>query len=220
MKTCTICSIEKEFNKFSKQKHGKFGYRANCKECARKEKLPGITDEFLLSRLCSLCGNALNSLTPYKIYCNDSCKQKHFRFTTLGSIIHTNRLKKRREKRKINREAINIKNRAKYDKNPGKYKAKHMRRIAQKLKSTLSGFDDEVAKIYEQCPKGSEVHHVIPLREYSHLVSGLHVPWNLIVLTTKEHDNAHNELRKQFGKPTREISTSYLANPLILLVLN
>ena len=35
MKTCTICKKEKEVDAFYHDKHGKYGYRAKCKECEK-----------------------------------------------------------------------------------------------------------------------------------------------------------------------------------------
>lgn len=36
MKTCTICSVEKELEEFLRDKHAPGGYRNQCKECLRK----------------------------------------------------------------------------------------------------------------------------------------------------------------------------------------
>ena len=70
--------------------------------------------------------------------------------------------------------------------NPGYYKAKKARRRALELDRTVGWSDDLVIKmIYEDCPKGYHVDHIIPLK--GEKVSGLHVAWNLQYLTAEEN---------------------------------
>jgi len=70
--------------------------------------------------------------------------------------------------------------------NKGKHLAKCARRRAALKNATPKWVDqNEITKIYENCPTGYHVDHVIPLN--SKIVSGLHVPWNLQYLTAKQN---------------------------------
>lgn len=55
-----------------------------------------------------------------------------------------------------------------------------------------SAFRAEILKIYQRVPEGCHVDHIIPLRGIDretgkHVVSGLHVPWNLQYLPAEEN---------------------------------
>jgi hypothetical protein len=77
--------------------------------------------------------------------------------------------------------------------NRGKYRAKVARRRAALKNATPKWVNyDEITKIYENCPSGYHVDHVIPLN--SKIVSGLHVPWNLQYLPAYENLSKGNRL--------------------------
>ena len=70
--------------------------------------------------------------------------------------------------------------------NAAKFAASSAKRRAVKSERTVGWTDDLVIKmIYEDCPKGYQVDHIIPLR--GEKVSGLHVAWNLQYLTAEEN---------------------------------
>lgn len=65
-------------------------------------------------------------------------------------------------------------------------------RRASKKKATLKGFDAEIKKIYSKCKELQKncaeklvVDHIIPLQHPD--VCGLHVPWNLQIISESEN---------------------------------
>lgn len=76
-----------------------------------------------------------------------------------------------------------------YDSMPGKRASRTAFYHAAKRKAMPVWLTEEqirdIERVYETCPKGYNVDHIVPLRGEN--VSGLHVAWNLQHLT--EHDN-------------------------------
>ena len=117
-----------------------------------------------------------------------------------------------------NKDIINIKAAARYkanpqpviDKavqwqknNPGKSNARSMRRIASKLKATPVWLDElmllYIEELYDKAVllrkitgKKYHVDHIVPLQGKN--VCGLHVPWNLQILTNSDNCSKRNKL--------------------------
>jgi hypothetical protein len=101
-----------------------------------------------------------------------------------------------------NLEKFNARTKKWRDANPGKERERVVRRRVSKIHRTPSwlnsGHNFEIECIYTYCAAlrnlglNYHVDHIIPLR--GDLVSGMHVPWNLQVLTAKENLTKSNRV--------------------------
>lgn len=98
-----------------------------------------------------------------------------------------------------NKESARIKKREYYKNNKEVAYASSAKRRASKTNASL-GFEDEIKQVYKAAIESKKhVHHIVPLNEFSDIVCGLHVPWNLELLTKEEHSLAHEKLREVFN---------------------
>ena len=118
---------------------------------------------------------------------------------------HKNKDKLSQQVRKwveTNRERKRKIDRAYYEKNKDKplFKARRThneaKRRAKKLNATPKWLTkeqlDTIKNFYEECPSGYHVDHIVPLQGIS--VSGLHVPWNLQLLTSTVNRSKSNKV--------------------------
>jgi hypothetical protein len=184
MKQCTNCNQIKPLDLFYKRKTQKDGHRSECKEC---EQAYNKSDKVRAKT------KARNEKT--KEYRNNWYKE--------NSEIVKARSKKFREE---NKEFVNEIGRIYKKTNPGKINAINAKRNATKLRATpkwLTQFDlDYIKNLYIQAKElekldGIKRHidHIIPLQGKT--VSGLHLPWNLQILTAEENMRKHNCLKNK-----------------------
>lgn len=189
MKTCSRCEIEKEETEYYKDgRSGKLRY--HCKDCHNDyyRQNIGYIKQYREIR------------KPDKVIYN-----KQYKDASKDKIKEYN--KQYKAKNKAN---IDLYNKMHPERNQRYYK-KHKDRVyscgairrANKLQATPVWLTKEQLKeirmIYRQCielnkAKKNEYHvdHCIPLK--SELVCGLHVPWNLQILTREENCKKSNKL--------------------------
>lgn len=156
-----------------------------CSKC----KIEKTFDEFYKNKtkahgLCSECKSCTKMMVK-----NYSIKNRD------------KKLKYLRQWQDLNREKHKVGMKIYQQKNLGKFRFYNAFRKATKLRATPKWLTDahlkEIENIYIKCQNISkqtnikhEVDHIIPLQGKN--VSGLHVPWNLQIITAKENHQKGN----------------------------
>jgi hypothetical protein len=199
MKICTKCQQEKNLSLFYKRKDSASGYTSHCKACKRAHD------------------NAHNAKPETK---NARSEYHKLRRTNPDVIAYErdqkyayNRLPEVRERKKnqqrLRRLSPNViaqerQRDAEYARNnPHIFAAKTRKRKAAKLQRTPAWLSaehkEQINKIYWEAAEISKlvgefytIDHIVPLQGKT--VSGLHVPWNLQILSKSENSSKGNRL--------------------------
>lgn len=216
MKTCTKCKLEKSLDQFSKQSTLSDGLKKQCKDCDKmyannyqninKIKLSNNAKEYYIKNQ-----EKISNRTNEYYHTNKpvvSIKKKEYRLKNLieirrkGKLYRESNPDRMKEYRELNSEKIKDTVRKYHIKNMDLVNSITARRRAAKLQATPKWLTKEQlkeirffytkAKLMEK-ETGIKYHvdHIIPLQ--GEKVRGLHVPWNLQILTAEENIRKKNK---------------------------
>ena len=190
-KMCTKCKEEKEHNCFSRNRSKKCGLHSSCRACekeyrkANKDSIAAKNKEYRKANKDYLAGK----------------NKEHYK-TNKDSIAA-----KRKKHYKANKDSLTAKNKEYQKANRYILNARDARRRARKLNATPDWLTDEhkeqMKAIYREAKKMEKktgithhVDHIEPLQGEN--VSGLHVPWNLQVLTATDNLSKGNRQEENY----------------------
>ena len=168
-KTCTKCGLDKDFSNYNKAKLGKLGLTSVCKPCIAVQAV-------------------------------DYQKRAKHRISEYGKKYRkekANRISIQRAAHTLaNKERLGSYARNWGQANPGKVNAKTAKRRAAKRNATpkwlskehlkqIESFYLESTRLTKETGVKYEVDHIVPILGKN--VMGLHVPWNLRVVTRSEN---------------------------------
>lgn len=182
MKICNLCGMTKAHSEFYKLQPGqgdRFGLSARCKECERPRRLQWHKDNPLRSKAMRKAGYA-------------KTKKEASEYA--------------KAYRKTNPESVKAAFKKWQDNNRAKLTAKQRAKDAHKKRATppwLSFIQQaQIAEFYEladarrtQTGKDFHVDHIFPLDGKK--FSGLHVPWNLQVISAFDNLSKKNRIPKE-----------------------
>lgn len=218
--TCTKCKKKKQYNEFVKRKRNKLGIEKTCKLCASLVKKDYyIRNKDKVKKKVSEC-KALNKdmieekakISYYKnieknkekrkrYYANNRVKSKQksleYYYNNRERVLET--VKRYAEK---NKDIIKIKAQEYNKNNPEIGRANSALRRARKKNAspkwltathlaTIKSIYKAANNLSKKTGVAHHVDHIVPLS--GKLVCGLHVPWNLQVLTQYNNLSKHNK---------------------------
>lgn len=208
MKTCTKCGEEKDINCFTKDKSKVDGLRPSCKDCKK------ISDREYYRNNTEAIGN------KGKKY-NEKTKDRRIEYKkeyysknkeTIDLRNKQNYYKNidaRRERNRLTsslkKEELKLYKRKYRTENKGLINNSNATRRANRLNASILLTSDQLNEIKEIYMKAQtltkqtgisyHVDHIIPLQGKT--VCGLHVPWNLQILTREENLKKHTKLPQE-----------------------
>lgn len=222
LKICTTCKVEKTAQEFNKDKYRPDGLTASCKICVSdrwkryKESNPDKRKEYLEKFNADRRQERIDNPDKVRQEARENYEKtkekrrlydKNYRERHGEVIKLKSKERNKRDKIKISvrNKAYRIRNKEKIQQkikdNTGAHAATSAKRRAVKLKATPPWLTDEqlleikllylfVAERRKITGLDLEVDHIIPLQGEN--VCGLHVPWNLQVLTASENASKGN----------------------------
>lgn len=203
IKICSCCNLSKTLDCFRKEKSR---YRAKCKSCTKE-----AYDNYRLE-------NKDKTAIWNRKY-RDANKEKEKEYLSKPEVKESRKLSAKKsyqtnkhkyiEKNKAyvasRRDIINARARENWENQYEKYKDRYKlqakvrsKRVRDQLIS--KAFKEEITNIYKECDKLKqdtgheyEVDHIIPLIHST--LCGLHVPWNLQILTKLENGRKSNKIK-------------------------
>lgn len=184
-KQCRKCKETKVYADFDKKVGCIGGVVATCKVC-RKKKQDSRKDQINARR------RQLYALSPFKILARNSDYTSRNK-ETIAAYLKDYSSRNREILREYHREW----SKEWRDNNRGLVNARANEYQAAKIQRSPPWLSDEHRQIleiiYDNCPKGYEVDHILPLRGKH--VSGLHVPWNLQYLPMSVNRSKGNRIK-------------------------
>ena len=189
VKYCNYCKVEKDFSKFHKQKHGKFGLRGRCIECVKslenKEQNRIKSKKWAKNNPEKVLTNARKYYSKNKDKCILATKQSKIKY-------YDKYLAYSREYEAKNKEKRLLKSRNYAKNNPEKVALIVLkRRVKEKQCTPVWAQPSDFTRIYKLRDRLNKeagyikyhIDHVIPIN--AKLATGLHVIQNLkITLAT------------------------------------
>jgi len=185
MKHCYNCKTLKDLSEFYRNKSKKDGLTDECKVCAKNRG-----NKFRKNNL-EKCKKW------YKKYAEEHKDEALLRAKEWYKNNKERKQEYDKQYAKENRDKRRLASKKNRETHPKTKRADTALRRAQRINATPKWVDRKALKqIYENCPDGCHVDHIIPLKGNG--VCGLHVPWNLQYL--KAEDNLRKSNHYSYGE--------------------
>lgn len=179
-KICSKCKEPKFLNEFHSNKNTITGVVSACKECAKNYYDENSEEIKERVRIYSINNPEKKKDSANKYYLNN----KATKIDNAAKWVKNNPEKRKEIQHKYDKRTQPRKN------------ARTAMYRARKLQATPPWLSqqqiDEIRRIYENCPPGYHVDHIMPLNGENS--SGLHVPWNLQYLPAIENLKKSNKI--------------------------
>lgn len=189
VKKCQVCNITKSLTDFYKNKSRVDGYRYECKECIKVYQKSDMGKAQRHRYATSEKGNAASRRGNKRYNSTENGKKKKAAYAQLPYWVEYRRAYHKLYIKTIPGKIVNLKKRA-------KYRASLLNAMPPWLSNEhriqITAFYSEAIYLTHKTGIRHEVDHIIPLQGKN--VRGLHVPWNLRVITRKENRRKGNKV--------------------------